>query len=69
MQRLEGLSALAYAKGIAIVAGLAKSDPAQIRESGYEGRIDRIIVGSPIFVEQAASQARLPNEGASIDLE
>jgi len=39
MQRLGGLSALPYAKGIAISAGWAKSDPAQIRESGYEGQI------------------------------
>jgi hypothetical protein len=55
MARLGGLSALPYAKGIAISAGSAKSEPAQIRKSGYEGQIDRIIVGSPIFVEQAAS--------------
>jgi hypothetical protein len=55
IEGLGGFEALPYAKGIAIFAGSAKGDFSQIRESGYEGQIDRIIIGSPIFVEQAAS--------------
>jgi hypothetical protein len=55
IERLGGFEALPYAKGIAISAGSAKSDLTQITDSGYEGPIDRIIIGSPIFVEQAAS--------------
>ena len=52
-ERLGGFEALPYAKGIAVLAGSAKSDFTLIRENGYEGPIDRIIIGSPIFVEQA----------------
>jgi hypothetical protein len=52
-ERLEDVSALPHARGIAIYAASTKSNPAQLRESGYEGQIHRIIVGSPIFVEQA----------------
>jgi hypothetical protein len=42
-------------KGIAIFAGTTKGDSAQIQCSGYDGDIDQIIVGSPLFVEQVAS--------------
>jgi hypothetical protein len=41
--------------GIAIFAGATKSDSAQIQYSGYDGDIDQIVVGSPLFVEQVAS--------------
>ena len=42
-------------KGIAIFAGATKCDSAQIQCSGYDGDIDQIVVGSPLFVEQVAS--------------
>lgn len=42
-------------KGIAIFAGATKRDLAQIQGSGYDGDIDQIVVGSPLFVEQVAS--------------
>jgi hypothetical protein len=53
-ERLGAFEALPYAKGIAIFAGSAKSDFTLMKDSGYEGPIDRIVIGSPIFVEQAA---------------
>jgi hypothetical protein len=42
-------------KGIAIFAGATKCDSAQIQCSRYDGDIDQIVVGSPLFVEQVAS--------------
>jgi hypothetical protein len=53
--QLGAFSGLPFARGIAISAGAATNCPAHIRESGYEGEIQRIVAGSPIFVEQIAS--------------
>lgn len=53
--RLIDFESLPQTTGVAIYGGMQRSATDQIEGSGYKGAIDRIIVGSPIFVEQISA--------------
>lgn len=56
--RLLGAEALPRTQGIAVYAGWQPAVEENVARSGWTEPIERVVVGSPIFVEQIAATAR-----------
>jgi hypothetical protein len=52
------VEALPRTQGIAVYAGWDRAVEQNVARSGWTERIERVVVGSPIFVEQIAATAR-----------
>jgi hypothetical protein len=53
-----GVEALPRSQGVAVYAGWLPAVEEVVRGGGWDKPIERIVVGSPIFVEQVAATAR-----------
>jgi hypothetical protein len=56
--RLLGADALPRTQGLAVYAGWQRAVDENVARSGWTEPIERVVVGSPIFVEQVATTAR-----------